>query len=359
MAGRNKRTYREYRGRRSGGSAVLKGIVVLLAILLAAALLFTLFLGEYVEYTDEGVRLNLPWGQDQPEVSEEPIHSDTLVVVTPEPTPEPTPAPALVLTAVEVTAAQLADGTAADVVKQAGGNCLVVEMKNEYGRLNWPTEVKGTLGLPTSVAQAAAEGLAELAAEGDLYLVARVNCFRDQTLANAGRGGPLLTYGGKVWYDRTGLRWVSPADKEVSSYLTALFTELAELGFDEILLECAGYPYYGEVHVLATDDLRPEELSQPVEAFWREVKTTLAAADVSLSMLVTEDMITGADEYSGITAALLARYAERVWVEPGADGVDYGALLTEAGMEQAEERLVLIGGEAGAGSRAAMEGPAG
>lgn len=358
MAGRNQKKYREYRGRRSGSASVMKVIVVILAILLAAALLFTLFLGKYVEYTDEGVRLRLPWGQEQPEESEEPIHSDTLVVETPEPTAQPTaePAPeaAPVLTAVEVTAAQLANGTAADAVKQAGGNCLVVEMKNEYGRVNWPTKVKNTIGLPTSVADAAAKELKELAESGELYLVARVNCFRDQTLANAGRGGPLLTYGGKVWYDRDGMRWVSPASDDVRTYLTALCTELAELGFDEVLLEGAGYPYYGEVHALATDDLRPEELSQPVEAFWREVRTALAARDVKLSFLVTGDMITGADEYSGINPSVLARYAERVWTKAGE--ADYAALLTEAGMEFAAERLVYIGGSEG--STAMMEGPA-
>ena len=359
MAGRYQKNYREYRGRRSGGASVMKVIVVILAVLLAAALLFTLILGKYVEYTDEGVRLKLPWGQEQPEESEEPIHSDALVVESSapavQPTPEVTAAPAFVLNAVEVSAAQLANGTAADAVKQAGGNCLVVEMKNEYGRVNWPTKVKNTIGLPTSVADAAAKELEELAERGELYLVARVNCFRDQTLANAGRGGPLLTHGGKVWYDSTGLRWVSPASEDVRIYLTALCAELAELGFDEILLECAGYPYYGEVHALATDELRPEELSQQVEAFWREVRTTLAARDVKLSFLVTGDMITGADRYSGINASLLARYAERVWTPAGEE--DYAALLDRAGMDQAAERLVLIGGAGG--NTAVMEGPAG
>ena len=72
----------------------MKVIVAILAILLAAALLFTLFLGKYVEYTDEGVRLRLPWGQEEPKEPEEPIHSDTLVVETPEPTAKPTAEPA-------------------------------------------------------------------------------------------------------------------------------------------------------------------------------------------------------------------------------------------------------------------------
>ena len=358
MARSRRRRYREYRGRRGGASTVLKLIVILLAVLLAAALIFTLLMGKYIEYTDEGVRLHFPWGQEAsptPELTEAPVQSDVLVVVTPEPTPEPAPEPVHVLTAVEVTAAHLADGTAAERVREAGGNCLVVEMKNEYGRVNWPTEVKGTIGLPTSVADEAARTVAELAQQGELYLVARVNCFRDQTLSNAQRGGPLMTNGGNVWYDGNGLRWVSPVSEDVCTYLVALCEELAELGFDEILLECAGFPYYGEIHALGTNQLRPEDLSGPVEAFWREMKTALAARNVSLSFLVTGDMITGENTAAGIHAALLANYAERVWTEAGE--VDYAALLEQAGMEEAADRLVLIGG-GGTGGSALMEGPA-
>ena len=360
--------YREYRGRRGGdGGRFLRVLVILLAVLLAAALIFTLFLGKYVEYTDGGVRLSFswPWEKEGAEPSLPPVPSSPLVVVTPEPTPTPTPEaaptvseePVFLPVAVEVTAAHLADGTAAHRVKEAGGNCLVVEMKNEYGRINWPSRVKNTIGLPTGVAEAAAKAVKDLDAAGELYLVARVNCFRDQTLSNAGRGGPLLTGGGKIWYDSDGLRWVSPASEDVRTYLTALFVELAELGFDEILLECAGYPYYGETHALATDGLRPEVPAQPVEAFWRQLREELAARNVRLSLLVTEAMITGADACSGIDAGLLARYADRVWVPLSAEGTDYAALLFDAGMDRAAERLVILG--AAEGGRAVMEAPAG
>ncbi len=66
MSRRGRSGYREYRGRRGGGSVVLKAIVILLAILLVVGVVFVLFLGKYVEYTDNGVRLNPPWSQDQP-----------------------------------------------------------------------------------------------------------------------------------------------------------------------------------------------------------------------------------------------------------------------------------------------------
>jgi len=364
MAGRYKKNYREYRGRRTGGaSGVLKVIVVLLALLLAAAILCTLFLGDFVEYTDEGVRLNLSWRQE--EASEPPIHSDSLVIITPEPTPEPEPTPTPpeeleVLRGVEVTAAQLADGTAADVVRQAGGNCLVVEMKNPYGKLNWDSDAPLAQNAANSIAADVAKAVKKLAEQDELYLVARINCFRDQNLATAGIGGPLKTIGGKVWYDRFGLRWVSPVSKEVQSYFAQLCMELTVLGFDEILLECAGFPHFGEVHVLGDHGLRPEDLGTAVDDFWDDILLALKGSDVKVSFLVTQAMAAGTDTASGIRPEFLAACAERVWVKPSKDEpVDYAALLEQAGMDRAEERLVLIGQTDGTGSWAAITGPLG
>lgn len=165
MARRYQKTYREYRGRRSGGgSIVLKVIVALLAVLLIGGVLFTVFLGKYVEYTDEGVRVDLPWLRK--EEPEEPAYSDALVVVTPEPapTPEPTPEPILPLNALEVTAAQIADGTAVQMAAQAGSNCIVVEMKDAYGKLNWAAETTPVQGVVNAAGGAAGEEIARLPA---------------------------------------------------------------------------------------------------------------------------------------------------------------------------------------------------
>lgn len=360
MARRRRKRYREYRGKRQrSGSTVLKVIIVLLALLLILGVLFVVFLGEYVEYTDGGVRVNLPWFQA--EEPEDPVASDPLIIVTPVPSQQPEEDVLAALNAVEVTAAQVADGTAAEVVTAAGGTALVVEMKNAYGRLNWKSEVEQAARASSAIGEDVARAVRELDKDGTLYLVARVNCFRDQILAAAKIGGPLMTRGGNIWYDAKGLCWVSPTVSDVREYLIALCMELAELGFDEVLLECAGFPYFGETHVLAQSELRPEDLTTPVETFWQELKNRLAEEGVMMSVLVTEAMVAGTDEYSGIDAGLMARFADRVWVEaPEAEGLDYAQLLEQAGMEAPERRLVMIGASAGNAeeSWAIMKGPA-
>lgn len=358
MARGNQKRYQEYRGRRSRGSLALKIIAVLLALILAAGVVFVVFLNGRVEYTDSGVRLVLPWSGGQPSASPTPGGvSAPPVIITEGPGPGPSPSEEppeelAAIGAVEVTAAGLADGTAAQAVAAAGGNALVVEMKDEYGRLAWisPSAMAASLGV-NAADNGAARAVSALAEEGELYLVARVVCFRDQALAGAGVGGPLTTLGGNIWYDRYGLRWVSPADGTAADYLAQLCLELADMGFDEILLDCAGYPDFGETHVLATNDLRPADLTAPVSAFLARVREVLEPSGAALSVLTTEGALTGADANSGLTARTLAGCADRVWIAPPeTEGADYASLLEQAGMEDAAERLVLLGGSRPEGS---------
>ncbi len=346
--------YHEYRGRRRGGSPVLKIIIALLVVILLACVVFFFFLGGRVEYTDDGVRIVLPWSEEDPGensgddlptppviIVEDPEGTESGTAPQPEPSPEQRQRPDTV-GAVEVSQDQVLDGTAAQTVADAGGNTLVVEMKTDTGKLYWASATVDP-ALVTGDLTAAVE---TLAAEGELYLVARVVCFRDPAMADARPEATLVTRGGVGWYDYYGLRWMSPAVQESRAYLTGLCLELAAMGFDEILLECAGYPYFGETHVLATNELRPEDLTAPVELFLQELKTALAAEDVWLSLLVTEDMAVGADELSGITPELMARYADRVWV--GAlEGVDYAA---DVNASLIADRLVITDGPADHGN---------
>lgn len=359
MARRGNRIgYQEYRGR-SGGSTVLKFIIALLAVLLLAGILFVVFMGEYIEYTDDGVRLHLPWMSAQETPPPQP--SDTLVIesedvdvtVEPEPSTEPTPPPAPPLTpisAVEVSVKQLRAGTASEAVSSAGGNALLVEMKTANGKLNWQSQVELAATLNVNAADGETEQAIRALAQTDgLYLVARVQCFRDPVLARA-KIGTLMTKGGNIWYDGKGVCWSSPACQETVDYLSALCLELADMGFDEILLDSSGYPNFGEVHVLATSDNRPEDLTVPVSAFYARLSAELAERDVRLSVYTDEKLLPGDTVYSGITAAVLAPCAGRVWLDKGMDAAQYEALLTAAGAENAAERLVIQGSGTESGS---------
>lgn len=359
MAGRYTRGYRAHRGRRRG-SLALKVVIGILLALLAAGILFLVFLGRYIEYTDHGVQVNLPWMQQQEE--QVPAVSDPVVIVTDDPTQAPTRQQAEgpdLLGAVQVTPEQLVQGTAAQAVAQAGGNALVVEMKDVNGRLAWLSQSEQASALGVNAQDnGVAEAITALAEEGEVWLVAAISCFRDQALASAGIGGPLMTRGGNVWYDPAGYRWVSPVSSQGVEYLAQLCQELADMGFDEILLEYPGFPGKGETGVLATSDNRPEDLETPVAGLFEQLHQALEGTGTTLSALVGADTALGEEQLTGVTPELLAQYAHRVWVTlPEAGEQALAQALAQAGMEQAQQRIVSLGGNRAQGSWTTLADP--
>ena len=356
MAGRRTRYgYQEYRGRDGQHSSVLIFIVVLLAVLLIAGVVFMAVMGDYIRYTPTGVEIDWPWRNQEPSAA--PVFSDPVVVetgdivVTVEPAPGSAYAPGSVLAAVTVTAEQLRSGTAAQAVADAGGSALVVEMKAGTGKLAWQSQTELAASLYVNAGDGGvADAIRELARDGDLYLVARVHCFRDQFLTNAWIG-PLVSRQGRIWYDPDGIGWSSPVNQEAADYLSALCLELADMGFDEILLDDAGYPCRGEIDELATDDNRPEDRTAPVAAFLQHLSGELREKGVYLSVYAYEPLSPESEVYSGLTAGLLARSAGRVWLDEAVDREYYESILSAAGVSNLAARVVAPAGEtAGGGS---------
>ena len=350
MGRKNQYGYQEYRGRGGGrGRMVLLFIIALLSVLLAAGTAFYLLVD--IEYTPNGMVIHWPWAQESetpppPTAPPPELPSVAVEVVEPSPTPEPTPTPTPEPTynpiaAVTVTTAQLRDGSAAQAVAAAGGNALVVEMKGIKGRLAWQSQAELAATLWANAADdRTAQAVRELAENTELYLVARVQCFRDPLMASSWVG-TLMTRGGNLWHDAQGVGWSSPASRDAVDYLSQLCLELAEMGFDEILLDSAGYPDFGEVNVLATGDNRPEDRTVPVAAFWARLSEELAEKGTALSVQTTEDALRGDNAFSGATAANLARYAARVWLPAPVKGSDYAAILSNVGLDNAAARIVV------------------
>jgi len=351
--GKNRYGYQEYRGR-SGGRTVLIFIIVLLAVLLAAGAAFMVVMGEYIKYTDTGVEIDWPWLSGEPsappEFSDPVVIATEDVVVTQEPSPEPTPTPGPQyepIGAVTVSAAQLRGGTAAQAASASGGNALVVEMKNASGGLAWQSQAPLAVTLGVNAGDSlTADAVRVLSQTTELHLVARVHCFKDPALAKA-RIGTIMTQGGNIWYDRIGVCWTSPASQQVSDYLSTLCLELAEMGFDEIVLDDAGFPDDGQVNVLAVSENRPGDLTVPVAAFYQRLSGELGEKGVILSVQTTERALRGDNTLSGVTAEVLAQQAGRVWLPASAQGTDYAALLTAVGLEDAASRIVVENASAG------------
>ena len=142
-----------------------------------------------------------------------------------------------------------------------------------------------------------------------LYTVAQVSCLRDSALVREEPGLSLHRVSGSPWLDESRQGGLDPAQPQVQSDLIGLCRELAQLGFDEILLTDCGFPTQGDL-----DSLRAvEEKEETLETFCRQLQGALADTPVTLSVMGQRDSVT-ADPVSGQTTALLATFG-RVWTQ--------------------------------------------
>lgn len=236
--------YNSYRGRVTF-QGFLRGLIIVLAVILILALVGYFLLQRYVVYTDQGQKFRFPFlaGEKDPSPSE----SVQIVVggqesVSPEPTVSPVEEQPLQAVWLPLTA--LAQGTVEEQVFAAGGNAVILDMKLEDGSLGYHSQLE--LADQSGANAADEDGTRNEAIQalnrGTLYTVARVCCFKDDRLSDVDRAMNILTNSGYLWRDPDGVRWINPANEQVRAYLIGIARELAQLGFDEILLDFAGYP---------------------------------------------------------------------------------------------------------------------
>lgn len=357
--GRANRDVGGYRGRRTI-TDILRFIAIALAVVVGLMLAVMLYLQKYLVYTDDGVRLELPpflqmfrQGEEEsnppgsaslPEpgsvsLIEEPDVSQQ----EPDPVPEPDPEPKDVGSALQLSVAEARDGSAAAKLEAAGAQVLVLEVKDQMGQLAWHAEPAIAGWSSVNGPQQAAEALKRWN-EGEIYTVARVHCFRDDTVPYYNNNFALRWAGNDWnWYDELGLRWTSPGKEEIRAYNAALCGELAAMGFDEIVLEEFYFPIQGKLDTIRRgESYDSSQFTAQVEDFLTKVQEAVEPYGTKISLRVGRETLTGGENVSGVTTQMIEQYAYRVWVEQDGLSPAPAALLEQAGITGGKERLALI-----------------
>lgn len=303
--------YDPYHGRSRGRTAlkILIGVLLCLLVLAVAALLF---LEPYIHYTSDGVRVELPFFQGKGEEPDPPEDTTPLQLTTPSPSPTNTPEPETDFRGVLLPAAALTDGTAQSQVDSNGGTAAIFSMKGTDGALGYQSQT--TLG--TSSEQEGINEAIQTLNEGELYTVAWLSCFRDNTLPWNNRALGIHSNSGN-WRDDESIRWSSPAVESVRTYVAQVCGELAGLGFDELLLDNCGYPTRGTVSYIKSDsNYDPDTLTQTMETFFQTLDQTMAQyPEVKVSVVTSLSVLNGGSDGSGLTLDLLKQYADKVYVQ--------------------------------------------
>ena len=356
MKRRNHYGYGAYRGR-SKFRTFLKFVIAVLAVVLALLVGAFFFLQRYMVVSSTGgIYFDLPF-LDREEESAPPDDTEEtppLVVVTP--TPEETPEPDPVYTrAVSLPDSLIAGGGVQNLYTTGGEALTAYTGGNDAAPILTMKVIDGLLGFTSNqtIAQSVGASSADTARNGDLTTLcsamdtaAYVSCFRDNTAPYENNQLALRTSIGN-WRGPGEIRWMTPENADVRAYLAGVCGELAQLGFDEIILDYAAFPTEGDLSLILTGDrYNPDTFSQTVDAFYQQVRQAIGTGADAPRLSIVTDKTTleqGSSSLSGQTLSGLCAAADRLYVKlDGGDPADYYPALREAGMENPEEDLVVI-----------------
>lgn len=131
-------------------------------------------------------------------------------------------------------------------IKAQGYNAAVLELKNEDGTIFYNT--KNTMAADVkAVSETAITNLPEIIAKlrgENIVPIANIHAFKDKT-ATKNRDAKIL-YEGKEnwsWFDSAnGKPWLNPYKSAAQDYIISLSCELAELGFEDIMVSSLMFP---------------------------------------------------------------------------------------------------------------------
>lgn len=122
-----------------------------------------------------------------------------------------------------------------DLVDQTELNAMVIDVKNDEGKVTYKMQSEQVLEIDAGVRYIAdIDELVAKCKEKDIYLIARIVAFRDPYLAEQKPEWAVHTKNGEIFRDKSGLAWVNPYCREVWDYLVEIASQAAQVGFDEV-----------------------------------------------------------------------------------------------------------------------------
>ena len=314
-----------YRGRRKRLNVLGVVFGALAALILLTVVLF-FGLQKYIVFEHDGVRVALPGaaaGEDGPLPNDEtaPEQVNAVLEIT-DPDYSAVPASAgeglADMAAVFVPAQDVSMsgvGRYMSVMSSYGANALVLEVKPVSGQLVWasssPTaaaySLNGSLDLEAMVA-----ALRQQDEDDELYLVAQLSCCIDGLLAERCPSAALRFATGAAYADSEGA-WLDPYSATVSAYLGELCSELAEMGFDELLLKSLSLPITEEAIGFSVELSSTPTPEAAVCGLAVELTNALEGYDIPVSAILdTTSLRSGLADKSGQNLELFGKVFDRL-----------------------------------------------
>lgn len=282
----------------------LKVFLALAAILLLAVILFAVYLGRFVVFTPEGVRLDFERNTSRdvavPTQSTEPadlMEDITIEFADPDPNGKETER----ISGFYIDLEMLQDPDAVlSAVQELSPPCTVlIDLKGANGSFYYSTAIDGAQ--KADIDLAAVDAIISYLRSHGFTMVARIRTFQDSNFAENHINCALQQNNGSLWVGN-GFYWLDPGNSTVLAYIKQIARELAEKGFKEIVLDDFRYPNGTQI-VYTSEKSRTELIADVAE----ELLNFFASSNITISFgnPASEFSLTGASHVyvTGVTGS--------------------------------------------------------
>lgn len=171
-------------------------------------------------------------------------------------------------------------------IKANGFNAVVIDIKDEAGRLSYKSNVQTAVDIGASQNMISdIANVINLLKENDIYVIGRIVTFKDPLYAKKVQDIAYKKADNSIWIDYSGNNWPNPYNTSSWDYPIALAKEAAELGFDEIQFDYVRFPSSeGKTKQIAFGfDSDTKTKSQVINSFLEKVMSELEEYKIVVS----------------------------------------------------------------------------
>ena len=340
-----------YRGKRRYRWIITVLLMILIVLLVAGLWLFG-FLQNYIVYDTHGLHLVLPFSQDEDSGAaneeQQGVYTGPAVdaeIVVDEPdyaSMEPIAGEnvpqlhARYITAASISAANLSGY--ASTLEAGGQNAMVLQLKSADGYLSYRSTVPLVDAYGVNGSEDITEAVAALKEQG-VYLAAMISTLLDDAMAERNAPLALKDWEGNAARDSLGC-WLDPYNVQVREYITDLMSELAVMGFDEVVLTGLGGPT-GEFS-FSQEMTGAPSLSDAVSAFALTMSRTAQELGLRCSCLCREDALRAGNSLAvGQDLSVLFKAFDRVYLHSDAYDLQNDLSLLRTSLSGEEENRIV------------------
>ena len=321
-----------YRGKRKKTAPALIATIIVLAVIAFVVMLFY-GLQKYIVVTNSGLRLEIPFLQEDGQQTARTDDDGEVAVQSFEPVTAQLEIGQADYSNVKASAGEglsavklvyvpassvTASGVETYLSRSPDATGVLLDVKTVTGMLVWDSQADIAKGYGTAGTVDLASIVASLKEQGK-YVAVRMCCFVDNTLASRYTQLALKTSDGQAYSDSNGA-WVDPTNATVRSYITSLCSELSKMGVDEIVLLGMRLPEASglEFSFSSSSAVKPTALTA-VSGFGISVTRAMRSASAKMSVQITSSaaLQKGGDSVTGQSADILFKVFDRVYYSTG------------------------------------------